>query len=67
MTPVCHNPPGRVAVAAAAMLIAALHPWQGAMLVGVIGAAALWQALAREAAPPPAITKAHSKKPGDRG
>jgi hypothetical protein len=34
--------------AAAGALVASLHPWQGAMIVGVAGAAGLWQVLVRE-------------------
>lgn len=34
--------------AAAGALVSSLHPWQGAMIVGVAGAAGLWQVLARE-------------------
>ncbi len=35
--------------AGAAMLVSALHPWQGAMIIAVVGVAALWAAVAREA------------------
>ena len=35
--------------AAAGALVSSLHPWQGAMIVAVVGLAAAWHVLAREA------------------
>jgi len=41
-----------VALAAGAALVAsALHPWQGAIIIGVLGVAGLWHSLAHEITP----------------
>ena len=43
------RPRSAALAAGAAMLVSALHPWQGAMIIAVVGVSALWAAVVREA------------------